>query len=67
LNTINEKWQDWEGEVLFLHEGTTSHQAFSRNSAYKTIFIENFIGTYGTFAKVRVYKVDGFNLFAKLI
>ncbi|GAH17377.1 unnamed protein product, partial [marine sediment metagenome] len=54
-------------EVLLLHEGTTSHQAFGRNFAYKSIFIENFIGTYGTFVNIRVYKVDGFKLFAELI
>jgi len=67
LSTINEKWQNWEGEVLLLHEGTTSHQAFSRNFAYKTIFIENFKGNFGSFVSSRIYKIDRFNLFAKLI
>ena len=67
LSTINEKWQDWEGEVLLLHEGTTSNQAFGRNIAYKNIFIENVKETYGAFVHSRIYKVDGFNLFAKLI
>ncbi|MBY8979604.1 MAG: tRNA (N(6)-L-threonylcarbamoyladenosine(37)-C(2))-methylthiotransferase [Candidatus Lokiarchaeota archaeon] len=67
LITINEKWKDWEGEVLLLHEGTTSNQAFGRNIAYKNIFIENVKDSYGTFVNSRIYKVDGFNLFAKLI
>jgi len=67
LITINEKWQDWEGEILVLHEGTTPNQAFSRNFAYKNIFIENFKDCYGTFAYSRIYRIDGFNLFAKLI
>ena len=67
LSTINEKWQDWEGEVLLLNEGTTSNQIFGRNIAYKNIFIENVIETYGAFVHSRIYKVDGFNLFAKLI
>jgi tRNA A37 methylthiotransferase MiaB len=67
LITINEKWQDWEGEVLLLHEGTTSNQAFGRNIAYKNIFIENTKENYGTFVNARIYKIDGFNLFAKLI
>ena len=66
LITINEKWQDWEGEILLLHEGATSNQAFGRNISYKNIFIENNKGGYGTFINVRIYKVDGFNLFAKL-
>ncbi len=66
LITINEKWQDWEGEVLLLHEGATSNQTFGRNISYKNIFIENNKGGYGTFVNARIYKVDGFNLFAKL-
>jgi len=67
LITINEKWQDWEGEVLLLHEGTTSNQAFGRNIDYKNIFIKNAKESYGTFVHSRIYTVDGFNLFAKLI
>jgi len=67
LLTINEKWQDWEGEILLLHEGSTSNQAFGRNFAYKNIFIENFKGTYGTFVNARIYSVEGFNLFAEII
>ena len=66
LITINEKWQDWEGEILLLHEGATSNQTFGRNISYKNIFIENNKGGYGTFVNARIYKVDGFNLFAKL-
>jgi len=65
--TINEKWQDWEGEVLLLHEGTTSNQAFGRNYAYKNVFIKNFKGVFGSFVDARIIKVDGFNLFADLI
>jgi threonylcarbamoyladenosine tRNA methylthiotransferase CDKAL1 len=67
LITINEKWQNWEGEVLLLHKGTTSNQAFGRNFAYKNIFIENNKDLYGSFVHSRIYKIDGFNLFAKLI
>ena len=67
MSTINEKWQDWEGEVLLLHEGTTSRQAYSKNFAYKNIFIENFKGSYGSFVSSRIYKIRGFNLYAKLI
>jgi tRNA A37 methylthiotransferase MiaB len=67
LITINEKWQDWEGEILVLHEGLKPNQAFGRNIAYKNIFIEKFKDCYGTFVYSRIYKIDGFNLFAKLI
>ena len=66
-STINEKWQDWEGEILLLHKGTTQYQAFGRNFAYKNIFIENFKGSYGSFVSSRIYKIKGFNLYAKLI
>lgn len=67
LSNINSKWGNWEGEVLVLHEGLRVDQAFGRNLAYKNIFIENFKGNYGSFVNVRIYKVDGFNLFAELI
>jgi len=66
LITINEKWQDWEGEILLLHKGAISNQSFGRNFAYKNIFIENGKEGYGAFVNARIYKVDGFNLFAKL-
>ena len=66
-STINEKWQEWEGEILLLHKGTTPYQAFGRNYAYKNIFIENFKGNYGSFVSSRIYKIKGFNLFAELI
>ncbi|MBY9020160.1 MAG: tRNA (N(6)-L-threonylcarbamoyladenosine(37)-C(2))-methylthiotransferase [Candidatus Lokiarchaeota archaeon] len=65
--TINEKWQDWEGEILLLHKGTTSNQAFGRNFAYKNIFLENNKKKYGSFVRIQIYDIDGFNLFAKLI
>jgi MiaB/RimO family radical SAM methylthiotransferase len=67
LNYINSKWQNWEGNVLVLHKGFQENQAFGRNFAYKNVFIEDFKGTYGSFVNTRVYKVDGFNLFAELI
>jgi MiaB-like tRNA modifying enzyme len=67
LNDINSKWKNWEGEVLVLHEGFKENQAFGRNFAYKNIFINNYEDDYGSFVKVRISKVDGFNLFAELI
>ena len=67
LNDINSKWKNWEGEVLVLHKGTRDKQAFGRNFAYKNVFIDNFSGEYGSFVKVRITNVDGFNLFVESI
>lgn len=67
LSKLNENWLNWEGEVLVLHEGSEPKQAFGRNSAYKNVFIEGFKGRYGEFVNVKIYKIDGFNLFGKII
>jgi threonylcarbamoyladenosine tRNA methylthiotransferase CDKAL1 len=67
LNDINSKWKNWEGEVLVLHKGTREKQAFGRNFAYKNVFIDNFTSNYGSFVKVRISNVDGFNLFVESI
>ena len=64
---INEKWNNWEGEVLLLHKGSEENQAFGRNFAYKNVFIDNYKGNYGEFFKAKIYRVDGFNLFGKLV
>ncbi len=66
LTNINEKWKDWEGDVLVLHEGTKRNQAFGRNLAYKNIFIDKFKGEFGNFVNVEIHRVDGFNLFGKI-
>lgn len=67
LFNSNKEWENWEGEVLILHEGEKNNQVFGRNIAYKNIFVEGFRGNYGDFTLVNVYKVNGFNLFAKVI
>ncbi|UCC19814.1 MAG: tRNA (N(6)-L-threonylcarbamoyladenosine(37)-C(2))-methylthiotransferase [Promethearchaeota archaeon] len=67
LENININWKDWEGEILILHDGTEPNQAFGRNYAYKNIFIDNYKGKYGEFHQVRINKVDGFNLYGKII
>jgi MiaB-like tRNA modifying enzyme len=67
LIDMNDKWKDWEGEVLVLHEGAQQNQVFGRNIAYKNIFIDNYKGKYGEFATTKIYKVEGFNLFGKII
>jgi len=67
LLKINEKWTGWEGEVLVLHEGTEENQVFGRNYAYKNIFIDNYDDDFGKFVNLKINKVDGFNLYGKLI
>ncbi len=67
LNTINSKWWRWEGEVLVLHEGSSQNQAFARNFAYKNVFLSNFQGDFGSFVRVKVSDIQGFNLYARII
>lgn len=67
LTDMNKKWKDWEGEILVLHEGTERNQVFGRNFAYKNVFINNYEGDFGIFAKVKIDKADGFNLFGKIV
>ena len=67
LSEINKKWKGWEGEVLVLHEGTEPNQGFGRNYAYKNIFIANYDGEFGKFVNIKIVKVEGFNLFGKII
>ncbi|MFX1278033.1 MAG: tRNA (N(6)-L-threonylcarbamoyladenosine(37)-C(2))-methylthiotransferase [Promethearchaeota archaeon] len=67
LGHINDQWKGWEGEVLTLHTGLRSQQVLSRNFAYKNIFINRFNNEFGKFVRVKVEKVEGFNLFAKVV
>ena len=67
LSNINDKWKNWEGDILTLHTGTEKKQTFGRNFAYKNVFIDNFNGKFGTFVKVRINIIDGFNLHAQII
>jgi len=66
LININEKWQNWEGEILVLHEGLKPNQTFGRDFAYKNVFVEDYTGDFGKFVKIKIYKIDGFNLYGFL-
>ncbi|MFX1480740.1 MAG: 2-methylthioadenine synthetase, partial [Promethearchaeota archaeon] len=67
LEHINDKWKDWEGEILLLHKGTEKNQIFGRNFAYKNVFIDANNVNYGKFINVRIKRVDGFNLYGENI
>jgi MiaB-like tRNA modifying enzyme len=67
LDHLNDKWKGWEGEVLTLHKGSKNHQVLSRNFAYKNIFIDEKKIKFGDFIDVKIERVDGFNLYAKLL
>ena len=67
LLNMNKKWEGWQGEVLILHKGSEGNQAFGRNFAYKNVFLNEYNDIYGKFVNVKIEKVDGFNLFGRLI
>ena len=67
LELINDKWKDWKGDILLLHEGSERYQGFGRNYAYKNVFIDDYEGEFGKFVRVKIKRVDGFNLFGKII
>jgi threonylcarbamoyladenosine tRNA methylthiotransferase CDKAL1 len=67
LFNINNKWESWQGEVLILHKGTEKNQVFGRNYAYKNIFFKEYQNEFGKFVKAKIQKVDGFNLYGRII
>jgi tRNA A37 methylthiotransferase MiaB len=67
IENINEKWVGWKGKVLLLHRTKKSGQTFGRNYAYKNIFLNSENLQVGSFVKVEITKVDGYNLYAKSI
>ncbi len=67
LININKNWEGWQGEVLILHQGSGENQAFGKNYAYKNVFIDDYNESYGKFVTVKIEKIEGFNLFGKLL
>jgi len=67
LSNINKKWEGWQGGVLILHHGSKENQAFGRNYAYKNVFIDDYNDEYGKYVNVKIEKIEGFNLFGKLL
>lgn len=62
----NERWVDWEGEILIDENGRESGQWIGRNDSYKKIIVE---GDYkiGDKLKVRIVKAETFDLRGKVI
>ncbi|TFF96643.1 MAG: tRNA (N(6)-L-threonylcarbamoyladenosine(37)-C(2))-methylthiotransferase [Promethearchaeota archaeon] len=67
LKSMNLKWLGWEGNILVLHSGNKDNQVFGRNFAYKNVFLNDYQGDFGQFVKVKIIKVQGFNLYAKVL
>ena len=67
LKHVNDRWVNWEGEILILHKGSEKNQVIGRNLAYKNILIGDYYGKFGKFIKVKIEKVNRFNLFGRVI
>ncbi|MFX1375777.1 MAG: tRNA (N(6)-L-threonylcarbamoyladenosine(37)-C(2))-methylthiotransferase [Promethearchaeota archaeon] len=67
LKHINNKWKDWEGEVLALHDDPGKFQAFGRNFAYKNVLIRKYKGEFGKFVNVKIVNFDGINLIGHVV
>ncbi len=67
LEKMNDKWLNWNGKVLILHQGQKDGQVFGRNFAYKNVFIDDYKGNLGEFVDVKIIRVDGSNLFGTIV
>ena len=54
VEKVNEKWKNWEGEVLVSEKGKQGFIA--RNFAYKPVVIKNVQNLLGKFVRVKIYK-----------
>ncbi len=64
---INNKWKGWIGKALLLHPTSNENQAFGRNFAYKNVIIDDYKGEYGAFVRVKIKRVEDFNLYGAVI
>ena len=62
----NEKWLNWEGEILINDQGKKEGQMVGRNFAYKQIVVEGKFNL-GEKVKIRIDKVKGWDLRGKAI
>jgi tRNA A37 methylthiotransferase MiaB len=62
----NERWRNWEGEIIVDEKGTEAGQWIGRNDSFKPIIVE---GDYklGQRLKVKVEKTTTFDLRAKVL
>lgn len=63
VEKVNEKWKNWEGEVLVSEKGKEGW--IGRNFAYKPVVIKSGENLLGKFVRVKIYKTKNV-LFAKL-
>ena len=62
----NERWLDWQGEILIDEKGKEERQWIGRNNSYKQIVVEGEFKL-GDRLKVRIVKAERFDLRAKVI
>lgn len=62
----NERWMDWEGEILIDEKGKSENQWVGRNYAYKLVIVE---GDYklGEVLKVKIFKTTIYDLRGKVV
>ena len=65
-NLQNEKWLDWEGEILIDEKGKLENQWVGRNYAYKPVIVEGDYGL-GDMLKVKIFKTTTYDLRGKVV
>jgi tRNA A37 methylthiotransferase MiaB len=63
----NQRWVNWEGEVLVDEKGKRSGSWIGRNYAYKPVVVTNSQDLLGRVVNVRVAKAFSTYLFAELL
>ncbi len=62
----NERWLDWEGEVLVEEKGEEAGHWIGRNQSYKPVFLKGDFKL-GDVVKVRIVKAEKFNLVGEVV
>ena len=62
----NERWLDWEGEIIIDEKGKNAGQWIGRNKSYKPVIVE---GNYklGDIIKIKVVKITSWDLRGEVI
>lgn len=62
----NERWVDWQGEILIDEKGKEERQWIGRNDSYKQIIVEGDFKL-GDKIKVHIVKAEKFDLRGKVV